>query len=299
MIRRPYSDADLPRLQASLAAWTRDAGGCGYCHVGDLVHRIAGLRGSRPIGELVQLWERDGSILGVALCFLFETAFDLFVCPPCRGGDLERVMLTSAYETTLGLVRGSGRGDTTVLSDVFRCDAPRRALLSRLGFEEYRLWDHVTECGLAEQPLAPRLPAGFTIRPATLADYGQLAVARNEAFGSGWSPEQYRDEVMLRPGYAPERELVVVDPVGTIAAFTVTWLDEVNRVGLFEPVGTRPRFQRLGLARALMLAGMAELRRLGMETARVQHDAANAAAGALYASLGFVRRYETLGYRRV
>jgi hypothetical protein len=47
-----------------------------------------------------------------------------------------------------------------------------------------------------------------------------------------------------------------------------------------------------------MLAGLGELRRLGMATATVEHDATNVAAGALYRSLGFEKRYETLGYRR-
>ena len=47
-----------------------------------------------------------------------------------------------------------------------------------------------------------------------------------------------------------------------------------------------------------MLAGMVELRRLGMARAAVEHDASNLAAAALYRSLGFVKRYETLGYRR-
>jgi mycothiol synthase len=40
------------------------------------------------------------------------------------------------------------------------------------------------------------------------------------------------------------------------------------------------------------------MRDLGMETARVEHDAENAAASALYRGLGFIKKYETLGYRR-
>jgi GNAT superfamily N-acetyltransferase len=104
-------------------------------------------------------------------------------------------------------------------------------------------------------------------------DAERLAAVRNSAFDAGWSAA-FREEVMRKPGYHPERELLVVAPGGQVAAFTVTWLDELNKVGHFEPVGTHRGFRRRGLGRALLLHGLRELRRLGMETATVQHDAA-------------------------
>jgi mycothiol synthase len=63
-------------------------------------------------------------------------------------------------------------------------------------------------------------------------------------------------------------------------------------------VGTHRAFRRRGLGRGLLLHGLRELRRLGMESATVQHDAANLAARDLYRGLGFERRFETFGYRR-
>ena len=46
----------------------------------------------------------------------------------------------------------------------------------------------------------------------------------------------------------------------------------MNRVGLFEPVGTRPPFRRQGLATALMLGGLQRLRDRGMRAALVTGD---------------------------
>lgn len=43
----------------------------------------------------------------------------------------------------------------------------------------------------------------------------------------------------------------------------------MNRVALFEPVGTRPQFRRQGLATALMLGGLQCLRERGMQAAIV------------------------------
>ena len=61
----------------------------------------------------------------------------------------------------------------------------------------------------------------------------------------------------------------------------------MNRVGLFEPVGTHPDFQRKGLGKAVMLEALRRLQKQGMEQAIVctAHD--NAAALRLYTSIGF------------
>ncbi len=83
---------------------------------------------------------------------------------------------------------------------------------------------------------------------------------------------------------------------GTVARATI-WFDDVNLVGLFEPVETDEDFRRLGLARAVMTEGLHRMRAAGMRTAQVEHDITNAAAAALYESLGFTVAYETAGFR--
>ena len=82
----------------------------------------------------------------------------------------------------------------------------------------------------------------------------------------------------------------------TVARATI-WFDDVNLVGLFEPVETDEGFRRLGLARAAMSEGLRAMRAAGMRTARVEHDVMNEAAATLYESLGFTVAYETLGFR--
>ncbi len=296
---RPYVDDDLPHLQAALARWTREAGDCGYCHAGELAHRIyENLRGRHPVGELVQLWEEGASIVGLAINLRFGQAFDVFASPAQRGTEAELEMLRSALETTFRYLREAGRQDTPVVTDVFDCDHIRRQFLAGLGFEEYRVWGLITERSLSGPIPQAGIPDGFMIRTATMDDCEQLASARNDAFGTDWTPELYRDEVMRKPGYQPEREIVVVAPAGQIAAFTVIWFDELNRVGHFEPVGTRREFQRRGLARAMMLHALHVMKSRGMAMATVEHEASNLAALALYRGLGFRKKYETLGYRR-
>jgi mycothiol synthase len=220
---RPYADADLPRLQAALAGWRREAGPCGYCHVGDLPFRIyEELRGRRPVGELVQVWEDGREVVGVAICLRFGWAFDVFASPALRGTDAELEMLRSAHRATRRHLAADEGGGRWVVTDVFGCDEARAALLARLGFRRYRLFDHLTERSLRGALPAPVLPEGFAVRAATIDDAEQLAAVRNSAFGAGWSAAAFREQVMRKPGYRPERELLVVAPSGQVAAFTVT-----------------------------------------------------------------------------
>ncbi|MCT9932777.1 GNAT family N-acetyltransferase [Planotetraspora sp. A-T 1434] len=293
---RPYADDDLPLLQSTFAAWIADAGRCGYDHIGELTHRIyENLRGRRPVGELVRLWEDDTGLAGIAINLRFGSAFDVFTAPALRGTPEERRMLESAYQTT---ARFMDPGERYVLTDVFDCDATRIRLLRELGFERFRTWDHVNDRDLGQPVAEARVPDGFVLRHARPADAGQLAEARNGAFEEDWTGPRYRAAVMEKPGYDPEREIVVEGPDGRIAAFTVYWIDEVNRTGHFEPVGTHPDFQRRGFARAAMLHAMRRMRALGMTVATVNHNADNVPARRLYESLGFVRRHETYGFRR-
>ena len=74
---------------------------------------------------------------------------------------------------------------------------------------------------------------------------------------------------------------------GVIAAFAVTWYDELNRTGLLEAVGTHPDHRQRGLGRAVVTFAAHHMAVAGMEWAIVANFASNAASGALYRSAGF------------
>ncbi len=296
---RPYGDRDCPTVQAALAGWIQQAGDCGYPHIGEIPHRIyENLRGRRPIGELVQVWEDDAAIVGLGIGLRFGSTFDVVTSPTYRGTVAETAMIEAALETTQRYIGTSEHERGSVGTDVFACDTVRAQLLIRLGFKRFRLWDQTRKRSLAASIPEPELPSGFNIRVVAESDSAQLALARNSAFDESWSGQQYRDQVMRKPGYRTERELVVVSPQGKVAAFTILWLDGVNQIGHFEPVGTHRDFQRRGLARALMLHALRELQVHGMQTATVTHAADNQPALALYSGLGFQKTCHTFGYRR-
>jgi len=286
----------MPRLLEAFAGWIAEAGWCGYDHTGELPHRIyASPRGRWPAEKLVQVWESDAGIAGIAINLRFGVAFDVFTAPALRGSDAERQMLRSTLETTTGLMNGSG--EPYVLTDVWDCDVARIRLATELGFEQFRIWDEVRVADLL-RPIPEPDPGGFVLRGARLEDADELAAARNHSFGSDWTGERYRSAVMTKPGYDPGREVVAVAPDGRIAAYTIGWIDVRNKVGHFEPVGTHSDFRRRGLARAVMLRAMKQMQRDGITVATVHHLAENVPARRLYESIGFEKRHETLGFRR-
>lgn len=297
---RPYTDADLLLLQSALSFWIQVGGDCGYCHVGDIPERFyTAFPDDLPAAERTHIWEdAQGIIIGFTLDLRFDNAFEVYTSPAYRGTDVERAMLKATMERTRRLLVITGSEETSVIIDVWDCDTVRMELLKQLGFDQYRVWGHLNERSLADPIPEPQLPDGFTIRAVTLNDYEQIAAVRNASFGIDIRSKDYLDKVMHQPGYDPAHEIVVITPDGRFAAFTKIWLDTWNQIGLFEPVGTHKDFQRMGLGRAVMLYALREMKRLGMETAIVGHDAANMPASDLYQSLGFRHKYTTLGYKK-
>jgi ribosomal protein S18 acetylase RimI-like enzyme len=145
-------------------------------------------------------------------------------------------------------------------------------------------------------PEAP-LPAGYQVRP--VSETGELtrrAAAQREVWHP-WTVGNVTDEDYTRfmrlPGYDRDLDLVAAAPDGAIAAYVNGWVDPVNRIGDFGPVGALPAFRRLGLTRAVLLEGLRRMRSRGMDRVCVSTTVTNTPARGLYESIGFriVNRY--------
>lgn len=87
--------------------------------------------------------------------------------------------------------------------------------------------------------------------------------------------------------YDPSLDILVSTEAGDLVANCICWADPISLIGLFEPVGTHFGYRGRGLARMLILEGMARLRDKGMIEARVGTAHFNAPAIATYLSCGF------------
>lgn len=299
---RPYSGAqDLARMMALNSKSIAAAGGCGYLHPGDVAHRLSnGMRREQNPGQVVQLWESTaGSLAGYHIIYRRWGDFDLQVHHAHRGRPLEAAMIAHVSQQIRTLCPPDNDHDGSAGTDVDEGDETRAALLEAAGYQRETADPFVCTLRELADPLPPpELPAGFSIRSAAGEDdAAQLAAVHSAAFNSNWEAEEYVRVVMRAPGYEASRELVVVAPDGRFAAFCILWYDLPNRTGLFEPVGTHSAFQRQGLGRALMLAGMQRMQAAGLDKALVTYETTNPASRGLYTSLGFRPLYPVHRYR--
>jgi ribosomal protein S18 acetylase RimI-like enzyme len=142
---------------------------------------------------------------------------------------------------------------------------------------------------------SPALPDGFTIRPLRGADEVEAFVALwGEAMGVPaplTAPEQLA--TMGGPDYSPDLELLAEAPDGELAAYVTAGIDrdECARrgavVGFTDPLGTRPRHRRLGLARGLLYEAFRRLRAHGAVETRVETGSWNTATQRLLESVGY------------
>lgn len=168
----------------------------------------------------------------------------------------------------------------------FTGDAARIAALTERGYRR-------TDKGLVAYgqatagAAAPSLPPGYTIRPVRGPEESEARVAvQRAAFESEWMTIERYARVRASPTYRPELDLVIETPDGDVAGFALLWLDAANRLGVFEPLGVAAAYQRRGLGRALMLAGLRCLGDRGADYALVETGRDYEACG-LYEATGF------------
>ncbi|MDX2217362.1 MAG: GNAT family N-acetyltransferase [Oculatellaceae cyanobacterium bins.114] len=155
----------------------------------------------------------------------------------------------------------------------------------------------------------PQVLEGFTIRHCQgLGDVTAWVEAYNQSFIDHWNHhpltvEEHSYWLENNPNYCSELDLVAIAPDGTFAAFCSCYINrEYNshhqcHEGWIDILGTRRGFRRLGLGRAMLLAGMHRLWESGIDTAKLGVDTQNPnQALQLYESVGFRQLHTRLSY---
>lgn len=288
MKKRKYSgEADLKLVQEFNAAAIMESDHCGYLHPGDIPHHIYNGNKYYNPADLMTIWEDGQGIAAWLLINVRFKGFDAQVRPDLRGSDLETEVLELAFEQTVEQIRKHTIECDHIYADAFQGDTARIQLLEALGWEPAEELPYVLNRTEIRPSTKPALPDGFSFRSAKgVEEAAALANVHNAAFGSIWTPELYR-YVMESPGYEPGRELVIQCADGSFAAFCIIWYDHLNRMGLFEPVGTHKDYRRRGFGKALMLYGLQQMAAAGMKYASVAHFGDHEAARSLYQAVGF------------
>ncbi len=288
---RPYQDErDLERMLSLLAGGRQADNDTYYVHTGDLKWWLFYTTSER--WQDIFLWEQDsgGDLHGWALLSPEWRFFDVFVQPGLHGSPQAEAMFAWAEQATARIVAKAGGKEIRTMW-ISEEDDAEIDLLQKRGFilsaDFMRLMARPLEGAILE----PGLPEGYRLRHvAGEHELENRAAAQYAAFENTMPFDAYSQRYlrfMRSPVYTPDLDIVATAPDGRIAAFCIVWPDALSRVGLFEPVGTHPEFQRKGLGRAVVYEGLRRLRATGMQTAIVCAVSDNPAAYHLYESAGF------------
>jgi mycothiol synthase len=298
---RSYSGpADLPAM-TDLAARLRAAGQKVYPIAADLYEELS----DPDVQATVCLWEGgNAQLVGFAYVSQYQNLVDVF----------DQRAMTPAIETEMvawavaaAQLRNQELGEERSLdASSLDSDLPRLGFLRRHGFEQ-SAEDSILMARSLGQPIpVPVVPPGFVIRPMKGETEVEAYVALHRAaFGTENMSVAYRRVIMSAPSFIPELDLVAVAPSGELAAFCVCQVfpDDTPRAGgqkegWTDPVGTRPSYQRLGLAKALILTGMHLLKGRGIDTALLGTSSENIAMQRTAEALDFRTASRTLMFSR-
>lgn len=268
-------------------------------HVIDFPYRLCSF--SLEDERNVAIWEDDsGNVVAFAIWQVPFAVLDYSFHPALKEQDIERRILTWAMERFRQVAQDVGR-PLNYYVDVREEQTERRALLQQEGFAQDD-WHVLHMTRPLAQPVSPQmLPSSFVIRPLAGEHEVEAYVALHRAaFETNNMTVAWRRRTLDAPGYVPELDLVIEAPDGRLAAFCICWLHTDMRSGRkegqFEPVGTHPDFQQLGLGRAILLEGFRRLQAFGADIVHVETYNFSEPAQQLYKAVGFHEQYKVLKY---
>lgn len=300
-LRRLRAEHDLDGMRRILIAGRMASYPAYYIHPGDLDWLLYYL--DQDWQDRIYILDRDleDCMLGWVLFSPRFNAFDVFMDPDPAYQIQRLELFTWAEEQMAGRIQASGSTAVRTMW-VSEYDSQLIAHLNNRGLvrDEYHMV--YLEQRLAGSILPPQPPRGFHLRHVA-GDHEVERRARVSfaTFQSTKPFDQYLAgylRFMHSPAYALDRDLVIESPDGQFAAFCIYWLDEINRIGYFEPVGVHPDFRRQGLGTALIREGLQQMKQRGMQVASVCVESDNPPAQKFYKSAGFSKVHRIFTYQK-
>lgn len=263
-----------------------------YAHIGDLIFWFFMVACHLNPREFIRLWFDDDKLVGYAILGE-DPSIDWQVLPmyEWRGIEMEAMAWAETRLTELRKCDGKQWGGNLV-SGARHDNTKRIAFLEQCGFHQGSEFSEVNMICLLDKPIpAYVLPTGCQVRAMTKAgDIPNRAAAQRDIWHP-WTVGNVKDEdyayFMQLPGYNPSLDIIAVAPDGVVAAYVNGWIDPINRIGDFGPVGARAEYRRQGLTRAVLLECLRRMQVCGMNRVSVSTGVSNEPAIRLYESVGF------------
>ncbi len=286
------SELDLLQMQNLLMEGRSRTDDWHYPHLGDLIFWFFMVTCHLNPQEFIRLWHSvDGKLIGYAILGEDPT-FDCQVLPEYEWTGIE----TEALEWAQGRVNELKKVDAQqwggrLISGARQDDVRRITFLEEHGFRRGKYAEANMICALDGVIRDPIVPAGYQVRSfAGESELAPRAAAQREVWHP-WTVGNVSDNdyaaLMCLPGYDCQLDVVAVTADGTVAAYVNGWIDPINRIGDFGPVGALPTYRRQGLTKAVLLECMRRMQNLGMHRVSVSTGVSNEPGLRLYGSVGF------------
>lgn len=231
-------------------------------------------RTPRRSDELDQLFwvDDEGPVAGVLL-----TDWDgALQCDPVAVPGVSHPPLSVVWAAAVSAVGdlGVGRVEVPVRED----DTELLGLVTGMGFAATDERSGTTWMRAQDRPEVVGLPYGFMIQDRAQPT-GRSHPMRQR---NGNAVEERLRQCSL---YDPGLDLEIVSADGDAAGYALFWVDPVTGVGLVEPMRVEEAFQRRGIARALLSAGLDRMAQRG--ASRFKVGFITDAARSLYVGAGF------------
>ena len=174
----------------------------------------------------------------------------------------------------------------TIDTSCLEHDSIRWQLLINNNFAEQTIKTIKLERNLNILPKTPTLAKGFSIRQFKgESELEAFVTLHRAAHNTENMTIEERQSWLTHPEYDVELDLLAIAPNGSLAAYCFTQIEDST--GFTDPIATHPKYQRMGLARALINKAFQLLKERGIKTAALTTSSENQVALQVYKSLGF------------
>jgi len=287
------TEQDLQQMQDMLMEARSRTDDWRYWHVGELMFGFFMVACHLNPQEHIRLWHDEAGKLAGYAVLGEDPSFDCQVLPEHEWSGIEAEAMAWAETRLIELrQRDAKRWSGNIVSGARQDNAERIAFLEQRGFRYSGEFAEVNMLRSLDEPIPEStLPTGCQVR--AVSDAGEIsnrAAAQREVWHP-WTVGNVSDDDYARfmqlPGYHRDLDVVAVTPDGVIAAYVNGWIDPVNRIGDFGPVGALPAYRRQGLTRAALLEGLRRMQARGMDRVCISTGVSNTPALRLYESIGF------------
>ncbi len=286
------TEHDLQQMQALLMEARSTTDDWHYAHVGELLFGFFMVACHLDPKEHIRLWHDADKLVGYAILGE-DPSFDCQVLPEYEWCGIEDEAMTWAGTRITELrKRDEQQWGGNFVSGARQDNAKRIAFLEKHGFQPGGEFSEVNMLRSLDEPISEVvIPPGCQVRAvADAREISNRAEAQREVWHP-WTVGNVSDDdyayFMRLPGYHRDLDVVAVAPDGVIAAYVNGWIDTLNQIGDFGPVGARLAYRRQGLTRAVLLECLHRMQARGMNRVSVSTGVSNTPAIRLYESVGF------------